>query len=357
MKIFYLCDTSSIHSQKWVNYFLSKNYDITCISFSKNKIEGTKHINILEDEINIPYKKLWQKIFYLKRILFIRSFIKKEQPDILHAHYASSYGFLGALCNYKKFLISVWGSDVFEFPKINFLTKNILKYNLKKAQVICSTSKIMADEIKKYTNKNITITPFGVNTSFFYPKNKNKNNLFRIGTVKTLETIYGIDTLIKAFKLFSDKYENTILEIVGDGTKRSNYETLVKELNIQNKVIFRGKVKNEEVPNILNSFDIFVALSLQESFGVAVVESMSCSIPVVVSNISGLTEVVINNKTGIIVDVNSPEKACEAFEKLYNDNIFYSELSKNSRQHVLDNYDWKNNAKIMENIYINLKKS
>lgn len=357
MKIFYLADTSSIHTKKWVNYFLNKGYDITCISFSNEKIEGTKHISIFENNTNISKKGLINKLAYLKKLKFIKEYIKKEKPDILHAHYASSYGLLGSLCNYKPFIISAWGSDVFEFPKINFITKKILEFNLKSANIICSTSNIMAKEISKYTSKDIVITPFGVDTDKFKPnKSYMEKDNFVIGTVKTLNHTYGIDILIKAFYLLAQKYTNISLKIIGDGDKKQDYIDLVSSLNIVDKVEFISKIDNSEVPKYLNEFTIFSALSREESFGVSVIEAMSCGIPVVVSNIGGLAEVVLNEKTGFCVKSESPESAFDAFEKLINNKELIEEFSINSREHILKNYSWLKNAEIMNNLYKSILK-
>ena len=119
--------------------------------------------------------------------------------DILHAHYASSYGLLGALANFHPFILSIWGADIFSFPKKSFLHRYIFNFNLRVADKILSTSQIMAKEIKKYTNKEIIVTPFGIDINTFKPGNKVdkiKGEFdFIIGTIKGLEEIYGIEYL------------------------------------------------------------------------------------------------------------------------------------------------------------------
>lgn len=356
MKIIYLADTNNIHTQKWVNHFLKKGHEIICISLSNKQIKGTRHISIMGKE-NISHSSLFYKLLYLKKLKFIKDFIHKEKPDILHAHYASSYGLIGGLCNYHPFIISLWGSDIFEFPRKNIITKKIIEFNLYRADIICSTSHIMAKEGNKYTKKNIFITPFGVNINLFKPMPEIMNKKvdeFVIGTVKSLESIYGIDILIKAFKIFSDKYNNTKLVIVGDGTKKINYISLVKELNLDEKVEFIGRVTNSEVPRYLNTFDLYCALSIEESFGVSAIEAMSCSIPVLLSNVSGFSEIVSNNENGFLVEPKNYEETALLFEKLYNNRSELVKISEKSRDFILNNYDWENNAKIMENIYNNV---
>ncbi|MDQ9894055.1 glycosyltransferase, partial [Acinetobacter baumannii] len=85
-------------------------------------------------------KSAIKKIEYLKVIKEIKKIIYDIKPDILHAHYASSYGLIGSLVNYKPYIISAWGTDTYEFPNNGFIQKYIIKYNLKKADYIFSTS-------------------------------------------------------------------------------------------------------------------------------------------------------------------------------------------------------------------------
>lgn len=136
----------------------------------------------------------------------------------------------------------------------------------------------MAEEIRKYTSRKIYITPFGVDISLFRQLGKESDGVFTVGIVKTLEYGYGIDILIDAFALFREKYSgiNMKLRVVGDGSLREKLEKQAKDLGIGDDIIFEGRVQNHKLPEILSSFDVFVALSRSESFGVAVVEAMAC---------------------------------------------------------------------------------
>src|SRR4030042_230985 len=82
-------------------------------------------------------------------------------------HDILSYGFIGALSGFHPFIISVWGSDVYDFPYRSIFHKILLKHNLSKADIILSTSHAMADQVRKFTHKNILVTPFGIDLKRF----------------------------------------------------------------------------------------------------------------------------------------------------------------------------------------------
>jgi glycosyltransferase involved in cell wall biosynthesis len=291
----------------------------------------------------------------------LRNIIKIEKPNILHAHYATSYGVLGALLKFKPFFLSVWGSDVYLFPNKSFIHKSILRYSLKNADVLLSTSCAMKKETFKYVDKNIKVIPFGVDIHKFRLLNDtidNISNSVTIGTVKGLEKVYGIEYLIKGFKIVFDKNPEISLKllIVGKGNQESLLKALVKNLNLENQVIFTGYIESSEIVKYHNSIDIEVFMSESESFGVSVIEASACENPVIVSNVGGLPKVVDNNNTGYIVKNKDFVQLSEKLQILLLDPNLRKKMGKKGRQLVKDKYNWENNVLAMSKVYENYKK-
>lgn len=366
MKILLLGDLNSIHLIKWVLALQTKAKEIAV--FSLATIEHTHFDNI--ENITIKSVSLNNSIFrtgegsikklsYLNALPQLKTFIQTFNPDILHAHYASSYGLLGALTKFNPFVISVWGSDIFDFPNKNFIFKQIVKYTLEQADLILSTSKVMAVETKKHTDKDVIVTPFGVDMDVFKKTTPVETNqeVINIGTVKALEPKYGIDTLIEAFAIADNRVQaNLTLQIVGSGGLLEELMLLCTQLNIENKVHFLGKLDNSQIPGKLNEFQIYVALSKwdSESFGVAIVEAQSCEVPVIVSDKGGLPEVVSQDETGLIVPANDSESAAKAMIKLIENPALRSQMGKSGRLRVKKHFDWDKNVAHMHQIYKDL---
>jgi len=364
IKILFLSDAHSIHTVKWAKFLVSNGYfDIHIFSLTAVEDYVFKDTGII---VHNPYspsinknKSGPEKLKYLFALPSLKKVIKQFNPHIIHAHYATSYGLLGALTAFKPFVISAWGSDIYLFPHKSIFHKFILKYNFKKASRIISTSKDMALEIKKYTSKNIDLTPFGVETDFFKPCNC--GSLFNddavvIGTVKSLEPVYGIEYLIKAFSVLKHKNSeiNLKLLIVGQGSLKDDLLKLCEDLHLKNDVTFTGFINHNELVKYYNMLDVFVALSLSESFGVAVLEAASCGKPSVVSNVGGLTEVVENNVTGFIVPPKKVEEAAHAIEKLVLNKELRKKMGAQAREFVQEKYNWYNNAQKIIQIYSSL---
>lgn len=359
MTILFLADINSIHTIKWVNGLSKNNLQVKIWSLDEPNSITIKNLDSNVDFFSFgigKYKtsKLFSKVFYLLALPHLFKIYRNIKPDIVHSHYASSYGLLGILLNHERTITSLWGTDTFEFPKKNVLNKMIFKIVMRRSNQVLSTSTQMAIEAGKYTSKNIIITPFGVDTTIFKPDPTIKNNpIITIGTIKLLEKKYGIDTLIKAFHLALTRLNQfeLYLKIIGEGSHKNSLINLVNELGISDKVEFVGYVNNSDIPKYLNQFDIFGCLSNEESFGVSVVEASSCGIPIISSNVGGLPEVVIHNKTGFLVEPNNPKKASEVIIKLVKSYSTRNRMSIEGRSFVLSNFDQKTCIEKMLKIY------
>ena len=354
MKVIFLSPADNIHTIRWVNALSGKGIEVVLVSLKNHK----ETINKIDKKVRVLYLPIQKMKGYYLNSFFINKIIEKENPDLINVHYASGYGTLGRFIKFENKLLNVWGSDVYEFPNQNNLKKRILIKNLSSYKAIASTSYCMARETKKYLkNKEIYITPFGVDTNLFknlnYEKNKNK---IVIGIVKTLLSKYGIEYLIKAIKELENILEKEIfnkieVHIYGKGSLEKELKQLAVDLNLKERIKFLGFIKNTDVSKVINQMDIFVAPSIEESFGVAAVEAMACEVPVIVSDADGLKEVVINKETGFVVPKKNYKAIAEKLKELILNENLRKEFGKNGRQRVLNLYNWDDNVENMINVY------
>ncbi|MCF7832594.1 MAG: glycosyltransferase [Candidatus Marinimicrobia bacterium] len=366
MKLLFLADGASVHTNKWVVSLLKKGHQIHLFSLNsfdqKAYVEFEKNFN--HTVFNLTERKTilggLNKLSYLRVVKDIKHVIKEFKPDLLHAHFATSYGMLAAKVDFHPMIISVWGYDVLHFPKRSFIHKKILEHNISKADKILSTSHMMAKETKLYTDKPIEVTPFGIDMEIFKPSDKTFPSLdrdsFIIGTAKALEDKYAIDDLIRSFTILVHRHPEKQLQlaIAGDGSSEDKLHELASSLGVTEKTVFLGRVNHRDIPDFYNSIDVFATLSLEDSFGVSVIEAGACGKPVVVTNVEGLPEVVEKDKTGYVVPKRNPEKAADAFEALLLDKSLRKEMGNAGRQRIMLHYNWDNCVDQMHNIYLDM---
>lgn len=370
MRILLLADSNSIHTIRWAKAISKSGIEIAIFSIhviSENLYHDEK-IKLYSFKLSRKYqfdKEVSpKKLSYAFAIPRLKKVIAEFSPDILHAHYASSYGLLGSLSGFHPFIISVWGSDIYNFPYQSVFHSALIRFNLSRADILLSTSKSMAEQTKKFSKKRILVTPFGIDTKVFFPKQVKgvfaTGNLV-IGTIKTLEKKYGIEFLIRAFYSLKSKKSNIRLKllIVGQGSQEKYLKELVNDLGINDDTFFAGFIEKEKLPEYHNMIDIYVAVSTEdsESFGVAVLEACACSKPVIVSDAGGLPEVVENGVTGLVVRRLDLNGLTEALDLLIKDTKLRENLGINGRKHVLENYQWNDSVDKMLNIYRSILKN
>lgn len=350
MKILILASGKSYHATRWANALSERGLDVGFASV--HKIERPLNEKVQRFQLsNNGYKG------YLLDIGRLKSVIKIWQPTILHAHFSTGYGFMARMSGFQKRIISIYGSDIYDFPYKSAFHKGLLKFNLTGASRVLSTSESMADEFLRVypTQLRPDVTPFGVDVDLFKPIfNELNDEVFHIGIVKKLEHKYGIDVLLRAvYKLKEMTDKKLKINIVGTGSELRNLQDLTHRLNLQDITTFHGAIDNARVPVFLSKQDVFVVPSRfeSESFGVAAVEAQACSLPIIVSDVGGLPEVVEHGVTGLVVERESPDKLADALLRLCNDNLLRDSFGKSGRKRVQCLYDWKQNVSQMIEIY------
>lgn len=292
MRICFLSNAQNYHTIKWATWFSRHGHEVAVISFIDAEIPGVAVYPIGSKAD--PDGNDINKIDYLIHGKQIKKIINDFKPDIINVHYATSYGTAMALTGVHPYILSVWGSDIYDFPNRGFLQKLMLQYSLKKADYLFSTSQAMADEAAKYTNKKFEITPFGVDVELFNPNRRNRqDNKFVIGTIKGLNFVYGIDCILKASALVLKKYPQIELEvrIAGEGKDEEKLKRLATKLSIQDQVEWLGFIDQSKVATEWANMDLALIPSIRESFGVSALEAQASGTMTITSNVQGLLEV------------------------------------------------------------------
>ena len=359
MKVLMVSDAGSIHTMRWaaslkeagvdialfsITPYTGDFYEVNRISLHISDLFGYKKNNAQKGKIThllSVFRSHFKAVMALKRV------IRDEKPDILHAHYATSYGLVAALSGFHPLIVSVWGSDVYEFPHLSSLNRMTVKYLLGKADRVLSTSHAMAEEASRYCNCRIGITPFGVDTEVFRPLPRKGHDGIIFGTVKTLSGKYGIDILLRAYALLRKHMEEgtcesvkTGLVIAGDGPDRKDLEMLAESLGIDRETVFTGRIPHDGLPELYAGIDVAVFLSRAESFGVSAVEAMACGVPVIASDADGFREILAGG-AGVTVPRENPEAAAAGMLRMALDADARSRLGKAGRERVSDRYEWK----------------
>lgn len=355
MRICFIGPANSSHIEKWCDWFSSHGHEIHVISFTPgNPPNACVHL------INVGVDAKGSDVGKLKYLLTgknIRALVSSIRPDIVNVHYASSYGVAAAIGGVKNYILSVWGSDIYEFPKKSSLHKALLKYSLKRARWLFSTSRAMAAEAGKYTDKKFEITPFGVDMDLFDPVRRNrKDDDFIVGTVKSLSDTYGIRYILEAVAAVKNEDEIPVkLRIAGKGPQEEEYRKLADDLGIAEITTWLGFISQSEAAVEWANMDLAIIPSEAESFGVSAVEAQSCSAAVIISDIPGLMEATDPGVTSKVVPVKDAGAIADAIKELYREPEARIKMGIEGRKYVKANYEIDRCFQHIEELYLQIK--
>lgn len=289
--------------------------------------------------------------------------IKKEKIDLIHAHWIIPQGliavFLKKLFN-VPYVVTVHGDDVLSFTSP--LKKRLLFFCLNHCSA-CTVNSSATEKIVKHINNKIStsIVPMGVDRKKFNPIKKDldfKNEYAGEGKlilfVGRLVKKKGVGYLIRAMKMVVDKFPECVLLIIGDGAMSAELKTLVKINNLDKNIIFKGSVLHSELPVYFASADIVVGPSTSDGFeglGVVFIEALSSGTSVIASNVGGVADVVIDKKTGILVDEKNPDQIARSIIYLFENPVIKQQLVLNGLNHVKKVFSWDIIVQKFSNIF------
>lgn len=333
-------------------------------SFNKKRIidlhNKPKNVKVFTTKVFfIPFDIFYKKVGELHYKSVMRT-IKKHRIefDLIHCHFVYSSGFVGVRVKErfgKPLVITGHGFDVYNLPYRNMKWKKRVKLILKNADEIITVSKSNKYHLDKILNKkkSINTIPNGFNKNLFYPMDKAKQrnklgikqNIYILISVGHLIPIKGHKYLVQALSLISNKLGKWKCIIVGDGSERKKLSKLIERKKMQKNFILTGYIKHKELKWRLNSSDLFVLPSIQESFGLAQLEALACGIPVVATK-NGGSEYIIKEGYGYLCNTGDPKDLSEKIIKAVHTNWKKEELARYAKK-----FSWESICKEIMDIY------
>ncbi|OGW73869.1 MAG: hypothetical protein A3J81_03075 [Nitrospirae bacterium RIFOXYB2_FULL_43_5] len=220
--------------------------------------------------------------------------------------------------------------------------------------------KYLVKEKRIPANKVVSI-PTGVDLERFAPDTVNAvpreelsipNDVPVVGTIAIFRRKKGHHTLLDAIPLVLKKIPNARFVFVGDGPQRENIEKKLSELGLAGNVKLLGLRK--DIPEILNTIDLFVLPTLQEALGTSFLEAMAMRRPVIGTRVGGVPEVVKDGVSGILVEPEDPVALSDAIMGLLNDKGQMKRMGDAGRRIVEEKYSIDVMVRSLFNFYTSL---
>ncbi|MBI2664913.1 glycosyltransferase [Candidatus Woesearchaeota archaeon] len=300
------------------------------------------------------YAKFLMPLLIISEFFYALRIVRKAKIDAMHAHWIVPQGFVAAII--KKltgtpYIVTAHAGDV--FPLKNKFLKWFGKIALKNAAYTTVNSNATKQAVLEVAKVPVEIIPMGVDLAAFSPDKRKKGIREKYGvsgefifTVGRMAEKKGFKYLIAAMPKILKKLPKAKLVLIGDGPERPGLEQLTKELKLENNVLFAGKVTHKELENWYPTADVFVLPSIvtkegdTEGLGVVFLEAIASGTPVIGSNVGGIPDIIMHEKTGLLVPEKAPDELADAIVRVLSDKKLNKKLTENAFAFVKERFTW-----------------
>ena len=342
-----------------------RGHEIHFITYRQPVRLALLNSNVHYHEVNVPeYPLFHYQPYELALSSKLVDMVKLYNIELLHVHYAIPHAYAGYMAKqmlkdqgiYIPMVTTLHGTDITLVGNHPFY-KTAVSFSINKSDIVTSVSNSLKEDTYKLFNikKEIHVIPNFIELD----KIRNESLIScqrsvmakkeeRIIThISNFRKVKRIPDVIKIFFEIQKAIPSKLM-MVGDGPEKSKAEQLCIDLEIQDRVIFFGN--SNEIDQILSFSDLFLLPSETESFGLAALEAMAWSVPVISSNTGGLPEVNFHGISGYLSNAGDIESMAKNAIAILSDETTLKEFKTNALQ-VAQQFDIKNILPMYEALY------
>ncbi|MEE6133030.1 N-acetyl-alpha-D-glucosaminyl L-malate synthase BshA [Priestia flexa] len=290
---------------------------------------------------------------------------QREELDLIHAHYAIPHAVCAFLAKQMvspnlKIVTTLHGTDITVLGEDSSLTE-LIKFAIEKSDCVTAVSDALIEQTNQLISpdKDICTVYNFIDEREYYRKDvgnlKQDYGILEdekvIIHVSNFRQVKRVQDVVRAFKRIHERVPSKLL-LVGDGPDMRNVSQLVKELELEDAVLFLGKQDN--VAELYSISDLKLLFSEKESFGLVLLEAMACGVPCIGTRIGGIPEVIEDGVTGYICELGDVETAADKAVQLLSNQQLHQQISRGALQAVNQKFHSTEIVNQYEQLYYNL---
>ncbi|KQW26013.1 glycosyltransferase [Acidovorax sp. Root402] len=274
-----LGDASSPHTRRWALEMRARGWHVSLITARPEPLDG------VEQYILPPVQRPTD---WLLRASAARRYVNELSPNIVHAHYVTSYGYLAARCAHHPLVMTAWGSDLLVTPHTRPWMRWLTGWTLRRADLITGDSVDLVEAALQYHPRApVHEVHWGVDRTRFSPAPWESKDCLHIVSLRAWEPNYQISTLIDAFAILCVQLLDVPmrLHLLGGGSLEPALRSKVQAHGLAQNVIFHGRLDDAGMAAVLARCKISISVPISDATSVAMLESMACGLAVVASDL------------------------------------------------------------------------
>jgi glycosyltransferase involved in cell wall biosynthesis len=350
MRICYIADANSVHTQRWVKPFVERGDQVYLLSLAPVERAWTG----LQEMVDLTQLGNLRKVRFLQWGWWTWRYVRRIKPDILHAHQLTGAGWLGAMAAYHPFVVSAWGSDILVEPHRSVLRRILVRIVLSRCDHLTVPSQPMYDAAVALgvARTELHMIPWGIETGVFRPTPDDR--LLTRGQLgidqdakvvfcpRAIAPLYNLDIVLEAFNAAQSQIREARLLLLHynvDPRYREALERKISAYGLDDTVLWLPTQRAApDMARLYRASDIVVSIPSSEGYGLTVYEAMAAGCPTLISDLPIFSEELIHGLHTMKVAVRDRAQTSKTLLDL----LANPELRQELRQNALGLCTWKN---------------
>jgi glycosyltransferase involved in cell wall biosynthesis len=324
VRIVYLAWHGSVHTRRWAGWFAERGHEVhvvTCGGGDARDVDAEGEPLPLRYQVHELGAPRWGKLGYVLRRGAARRTVRRLRPDVLHAHWLTSYGMLALAARQSNvpLVVTAHGDDVLIAPR-SAPMRRLVQRVLRAAKLITVPGEPMREAVVELLAPQappaggIAVFQYGVESARLAEAGRRARaeagpGPLRIVSARALLGLYRIDALLDGLAELAADELDFHCDLLGDGPERAALEAQARRLGLDDRVTFHGAVTPAEVERHVGASDVYVSVSESDGVSLALLEALSLGAVPVLSDIPANRPWVNDGATGILVDIDPADIA------------------------------------------------
>ncbi len=351
MRICILSNPNSVHVRRYLDFFTGRGHELSLIGSSVLQNPLPAKIRFLD----LPARFNVRKLRYLVWPLLVRRWLQQIQPEILHAHFVNSAGWLGAASGFHPFLLTAHGSDLLLLSEKSWMHQQLSMQALQRADYLtCGSEWLLQKALSLGVPPDrAEVVLLGVDTDLFSPSPDRQALRANLGlsagpivlSLRGFKPIYNPLLIAQALPAILQRFPTTQLVALKAHTEAqilSQFQTTIERQGVAHTVHYVEPLWDDHaVADYIRAADVSISMASSDSIAKSVQEAMACEIPVVAGDVPALRERIEPDVNGLLVPLGDPEALATAVIRLLEDGDLRRTLGKQARRTICERADSK----------------
>jgi glycosyltransferase involved in cell wall biosynthesis len=337
-----LGDANSPHTRRWALEMRARGWRVSIVTARPEPLDG------VEQRILPPVRR---QADWPLRAGAARRHVHDLAPDIVHAHYLTSYGYLAARCGRHPLVMTAWGSDLLVTPHTRRWMRWLTGWILRRADLITGDSASLVEAAREYRPQApVHEIHWGVDRARFAPLPWEHKDGVQIVSLRAWEPNYQIGTLIEAFAMLRERLPDAPLKLhlLGGGSLEALLRNQVQLLGLEQFVDFHGRLDDAGMAAVLARCKVSVSVPVSDATSVAMLESMACGLAVVASDLPANRQWI---NPELLVPVDNAQAIAQVLQLLACDDALARQAGERNAERIVLDGDRKAQMDRMDRLY------